>query len=178
MSRFLLTSLFLTIFTGLSWAQGLRIGIVASDLVLPSYKGYTAAEEQLSREMQGWQIERKTWEADMERLQNEIAGRETKFTANKMLTPQGKAKEQALIDSLRFDFNQRLQSQAAKEQERFNQRRAELLASVFEEVNEEIRVMGEEEGYDLIIDASSGSVVYAKDPEDLNDQLLNRLQQK
>ena len=76
-----------------------------------------------------------------------------------------------------MDFNTRLQSQSAFEQERFTNRRAELLAEVFEEVNEVIVEMGETEGYDFIIDASNGTVVYAREPDDLNDQLLRRLQQ-
>lgn len=178
MIRFLQASLIILLFAGLSVAQELKIGIVASELILPNYRGYKAAEQQLEREMQAWQAERKGWEADMERLQKEIKSREVRLSENKMLTPQGKAKEQAAIDSMRVDFNRRLEKQAATEQERFAQRRTELLASVFEEVNEEIKTMGEESEYDLIIDASNGSVVYAKDPVDLNDQLLNRLQQK
>jgi Skp family chaperone for outer membrane proteins len=64
------------------------------------------------------------------------------------------------------------------EQTKFNTRRAELLSEVFEEVNGVIEEIGEESDFQLIIDASNGSIVYAKDPEDLNDQLIKRLQDK
>lgn len=166
-------------FTSTSTAQELKLGIVASEVVIQNYSKFQEAEKQLGREMQGWQAERKTWEADMERLQNSIMGTENKLQAGQnMMSEKKKLQMQSQIDSLRMDFNTRLQSQSAFEQERFTNRRAELLAEVFEEVNEVIVEMGETEGYDFIIDASNGTVVYAREPDDLNDQLLRRLQEK
>ena len=48
----------------------------------------------------------------------------------------------------------------------------------FEEVNQVIEEIGEESEFQIIIDAANGSIVYAKDPDDLNDQLIRRLQDK
>ncbi len=169
----------IALMTGSAIGQELKIGVVASELIVQSYPRFQQAEKQLAQEVQGWESERKTWEADMERLQKEIIDRERRLeTGKNMLSEKKKEELQTDIDSLRMDFNERLNRQSTLEQERFNKRRAELLSEVFEIVNGEIEEMGDQEGYDLIIDASNGTVVYARDPDDLNDQLLRRLQDK
>ena len=56
--------------------------------------------------------------------------------------------------------------------------RAELLAGVFEIVNKAIEEIGEQNDYDLIIDSANGTVVYARDPQELTDQLLQHLENK
>lgn len=162
-----------------SIAQEIKIGVVASELVIQSYPQFKVAEEQLAREMQSWQSERKSWESDMERLQEAIISVEEKLQAGQN-TFSNERKKMLInqVDSLKYDYNERLNKQASYEQERFNKRRAELLAEVFETVNEVIREIGDEEGYDLIIDSSNGTIVHAKNPDDLNDAVLNRLQNK
>jgi len=178
MTRFLISHLILILLVSASNGQELKLGVVASEFIIQNYPLFEEAEKQLAREVQTWQAERKTWEADMERLQKDIVQREEKLRSSQMYTQQKKEAMQAAIDSLRFDFNKRLTQRSELEQEKFTKRRAELLAEVFEIVNKEIENIGETEDYDIIIDASNGTVVYAKNPDDLNDQLLNLLLNK
>ena len=168
--------------------------MINSELVVQTYPEFKKAEEQLGLEMQSWETERGSWEADMERLKLYISEREEVLrtglkitiadreevlrTGQAALSDELKTSIQAEIDSLRQDYDTRLNYQITFEQERFNKRRAELLAGVFEIVNESIEELGEQNGYDFIIDSANGTVVYAKEPDDLNDQLLRILQDK
>ena len=178
MTRIIVILAVLTAFAGFSYSQELKLGVVASELIVQNYPRFQQAEAQLAREMQTWQNERKSWESDMERLQKDIEILQEQLINGKMFSEKKKAEMQMSIDSLRLDFNVRIQKQSTAEQERFGKRRAELLADVFEIVNAVIEEIGEENGYDFIIDASNGTVVYAKEPIDLNDELLRRLQDK
>ena len=160
-------------------SQELKMGIIHSEVIVASYPEFRRAEEQLKLEAQRWEAERSPWEADMERFKAAILGQQAKLRAGEnSFSDKRKAELGAAIDSMETDYEQRLNKQMTFEQERFNQRRAELLTEVFEIVNQAIEEMGKENDYDLIIDTSNGSVVYARDPEDLTDQLLRRLLEK
>ncbi len=178
MTRIIIILAVIMAFAGLSFAQELKLGVVSSELIVQNFPRFQQAEEQLAREMQTWQNDRKAWEADMERLQKDIENREEQLRNGKMFSEKRRAEMQMAIDSLTLDFNVRIQKQSTAEQERFAKRRAELLAEVFEVVNGVIEEIGNDSDYDFIIDASNGTVVYAKDPDDLNDELLRRLQDK
>jgi len=164
---------------GSAQAQGLKIGVINSEIVYQNYKEFKQAESQLSREIEGMQAERAGWEADMERLKKDIEERERKLAAGQnTLSESKKASMQAEADSLKQDFASRLSTQTTYEQERLNQRRAELLQGVIETVNKSIEEIGEQEGYDFIIDSANGTVVYAKNKEDLTSKLLEHLENK
>jgi outer membrane protein len=177
--RYVLLMISVMVIQGNLWAQELKIGVVNSELVIQSYPRFKQAEEQLAREMQGMEAERKSWMADMERLKASIGEKETSLRAGQnVMSEKRKQVLQTEIDSLSMDYSIRYNEQMQSEQTKFNTRRAELLSEVFEEVNGVIEEIGEESDFQLIIDASNGSIVYAKDPEDLNDQLIKRLQDK
>jgi Skp family chaperone for outer membrane proteins len=49
------------------------------------------------------------------------------------------------------------------------------MGPVFDEINEAIHKVGEEEGYDFIFDAVAGNIVYAKEDHDVTDKVLKEL---
>lgn len=157
-------------------ATQLKIGVVHSELLMRELPQFKSAEAQLAKEMEVWQKERAVWEKQMEKLQQNITDQETALRAGQSTFSDKKKQElQANIDSLRADFSEKLDGQMQMEQERFNQRRAELISGVLEIINAAIEEIGEQNGYDFIIDSSNGTIVYARDPIDLNDQLLRKL---
>jgi len=162
---------------GSLFAQELKIGKVNSEAIYQGYPRFRQAEDKLQREAKGWQTDRTKWEADMERLQNAILEKETSFKSGQAMFTDAKRK-QALgeIDSLRTDFYTRTQQRQTYEQERYQRRRMELLQEVLEEVNLVITKLGETENYDFIVDAANGSIVYAKNPDELTEQVLHILQ--
>ncbi len=179
MTRFNIAVLTLLTAVGSAACQSLKIGVIHSELIVNSYPEFKKAEEQLAREAQQWEKDRAPWEADMERLKDEIMTRQEQLRAGENTFSDGrKAELQADIDSLQNDYDTRLQRQVNFEQERYARRRSELLQGVFEIVNKTIEELGEQNGYDLIIDTTNGTVVYARNPDDLNDQLLRMLQEK
>lgn len=165
--------------TSAGFSQELKIGIIHSEVIMANYPEFKRAEDQLKIEAQRWEAERSPWEADMERIKASILDQQARLKAGEnTFSDKRKAELTAVIDSMEADYQQRLDRQITFEQDRFNQRRAELLTEVFELVNQTIEEIGKENNFDLIIDSSNGSVVYARDPEDLTDQLLRRLQDK
>lgn len=159
--------------------QKLKVGVVNSDMVLQNYPEFRRAEEQLGREVEGWRAERTSWEADMERLGMDVSEREGKLAKGlNILSETKKADLRRQIDSLKMDYQERMNRQMTMEQQRLQTRRAELLSGVLETVNDVIEEIGEANGFDFILDTSNGSIVYAKDTEDITDLLLRHLEDK
>ena len=164
---------------GSLYGQDFKIGVVNSELVMQSYPEFRRAEEQLGREVEAWQKERAGWETAMEALQENIIDRERRLEAGQTTFSDKRKKEmRSEIDSLRVAYQQSLQQQMTMEQEKFNQRRMELFAEVLEVVNQTIEEIGETQGYDLILDGANGTIVYAKEPNDITDELLRQLEDK
>ncbi|MFC2150018.1 OmpH family outer membrane protein [Calditrichota bacterium] len=176
MRRLIIAIIGVLLFAYNTSAQETRIGVVNSDIIMANYPEFRRAEEQLAKDVEGWRVERAAWEAGMMEMQDDIRKKEERLGGP--LSEQGKMKLRTEIDSLSFVFNQELQMKNMQEQERFNQRRAEVVSQVLAGVNEVIEELGEVEGYDLIIDSANGSIVYAREPDDLTDQLLRKLQDK
>jgi outer membrane protein len=160
-------------------APQLKIGVVNSEQLYASYPEFKKAEAQLQKETEGWQSDRENWAAQMEKRQAGIADKESQLKAGET-TFSEKKKKQLLsdIDSLKADLSQRYNQQMTFEQDRLQKRKAELLGSVLQVVNKAIEAVGEQDGYDFIIDASNGTVVYARNPEDLTDKILRHLKDK
>lgn len=157
----------------------LKIGVVNSEMLYQAYPQFRKMEEKLAREAEGWQAEREGWIQKMQKSEAAIEEKEKQLKAGaNTFTEKKKQTMQSEIDSLKVDLQSRYTDQMTMEQERFQKRKAELLAGVLETVNKQIETLGEAEGYDLIIDAANGNIVYARDPEDLTDRLLRQLKDK
>ncbi len=159
--------------------QSLKIGVVNSEALYQTYPEFRKIEEKLAKEAEGMQSARQGWISDMEKRQSSIGEKENQLKAGvSTFSEKRKVQLQTEIDSLKMDLQQRYNDQVTSEQEKLQTRKAELLSGVLEAVNKQIDSLGEQDGFDLIIDASNGTVVYAKDPEDLTDKLLRRLKEK
>lgn len=159
--------------------QPLKVGIVNSEVLMENYPQFRRAQEQLEREMAGWQKEREAWIKDMEGRQAVISEKEKQLEIGQTTFTEKRKKElKNEIDSLKVDLQERYNRQLNFEQERLQKRRAELIGEVLETVNGVIQEVGKDEGYDLIIDAANGTVIYARDPQDLTDKILQRLQKR
>jgi len=157
----------------------LKIGVVNSELLYQSYPEFRRMESQLQKEAEGWQAEREGWIAQMQKSETVINDKESQLKAGaNTFTEKRKAQLQTEIDSLKSSLQERYSQQMAMEQDRFAKRKAELLSGVLETVNQQIEALGAAEGFDFILDSSNGTIVYARDPEDLTDKLLRKLKEK
>lgn len=177
MNKIAITIAALFLLTGSLFAQ-VRIGVIDTDVILQEHPQLLKqAEAQLASEVKQWELARKPWEADMERLQADMIQKDAELKKGKMLSDAKRISLQRQLDSLQADFQQRFQAQMAQDQERLQMRRAELLNEVFNSVREIVQEIGEADGYDLIID-SAGAVIYARNPEDVTDSVLRSLQDR
>jgi len=159
-------------------AQNMKVGVVNSEAVMQAYPEFRRAEEQLGREVEAWRADRTGWEKGMEAMQAEIIELDKQLqSGSSMLSENAKMERAMQLEAKQVEYQEKLNQQMALEQEKFNQRRAELLAEVLETVNGVIEQIGEDQDYDLIFDAANGTVVYARDPIDMTDELLQKLQE-
>ncbi len=159
--------------------QSLKIGVVNSEALYQAYPEFRKIEEKLAKEAEAMQASRQVWITEMEKRQASIADKENQLKAGaNTFAEKRKIQLQTEVDSLKMDLQERYNDQVTSEQEKLQKRKAELLSGVLESVNKQIDTLGEQEGYDLIIDASNGTIVYARNPEDLTDKLLRRLKEK
>jgi len=157
----------------------LKIGIINSELLYEQYPEFKKMEEKLQKEAEGWASERENWAKDMEKQQFIVVEKENQLKAGQTtFTEKKKQQLQTEIDSLKMGLSERYNRQLMFEQERLQRRKSELLGGVLEVVNKAIDEVGEAEDYDFIIDAANGSVIYAKNPEDISDKVLRRLKDK
>ncbi len=166
-----------------SYAQfkppALKIGIINSELLYDQYPEFKKMEEKLQKEAEGWQSERENWIKEMEQQQAIVAEKENQLKAGQTtFTEKKKLQLQSEIDSIKASLYERYNKQMVFEQERLQRRKAELLGGVLEVINKVIDEIGEKEDYDLIIDAANGTVIYAKNPEDISDKVLRKLKDK
>lgn len=184
-SQFILTVISIAILFAVTSARAqfkppeLKIGVVNSEAVYQTYPEFRKIEERLAKEAEGMETARQGWISDMEKRQSSIEDKETQLKSGaNTFSDKRKTQLQTEIDSLKMDLQKRYNDQVTSEQEKLQRRKAELLSGVLETVNKQIDTLGEQEGFDLIIDASNGTVVYARDPEDITDKLLRRLKEK
>lgn len=163
--------------TTLSFAQdNLKIGVVNSEYIVGVYPKFREIEAQMNKEVENLKRDRVTWEKQMEKIQNLIMEQEGTLRAGATtFTEKRKMELMTSIDSLKQSFEYQVNERVAQDQEKLQNRKAELVSVVLEEVNEHIQVMGKERNYDIIFDSSNGTVVYAKDPDDLTELLLQKL---
>ena len=157
----------------------LKIGVVNSELLYQAYPEFRKMESKLQKEAEGWESERAGWIASMQKSESVITEKESQLKAGaNTFTEKRKNQLQTEIDSLKATLQERYTEQMAMEQDRFAKRKAELLQGVLETVNKQIEALGEAEGYDFILDSSNGTIVYAREPDDLTDKLLRKLKEK
>ncbi len=73
------------------------------------------------------------------------------------------------------DLEKRIQDFQVSGQEKLEKKREDLLAPIYEKINTAIKAVSEEKGYTFILDASAGSLLYAKDSDNILDLVKAKL---
>lgn len=147
-------------------AQTLKIAYINSQEILLQAPGAEEAQTRFDSEMQGYQQE-------IARLESELQNMETSLQQQSLtLSPEARAnREQALQQKF-----QEYQQRAGQLQQVAQERRAELIQPVMDEITSVIEMIREEGAYSLILDAAAGSIVSADPVLDLTQEVINRLQ--
>jgi len=146
-----------------------RNGFVRSDLVLEQYKDAQSAQIQLKQEVEDWQREAAEMEKELGSLLEEYQGRSA------MLSEEARGRETSLIDRKRLALAEFAERYFDPRVGKAAQRQAELFRPIEEAILAAIRDVAEREGFDLVLDASGGAVLWGAGKYDLTDEVVSAL---
>jgi len=151
--------------SGTSFAQTLKLGYINSLELLslmPAVAPADAALEKYAGTLDG------LYSGMLQEYQNKIADYEKNQPNWTPDTEELKVKELQ-------DLEKRIQEFQGSSQEKLGKKREELYAPILEEADIAIKAVAQEGGYTYIFDASTGSLLFADESEDILDKVLTKL---
>ncbi len=163
--------IFITVLVVLRWeglfAQG-KIGFVDSQNILSNYAAAIDAQRQLN-------TENDKWDKELQQMNNELNALQEELEQQSLLLSEAKKKEKT----------QELQSMVLKIQEYQTNKwgdngeyfsfRETLMRPIYDTINQVIRTISEEGGYDFIFDSAAGNILYGKEQFNITQQVLEEL---
>ncbi len=147
--------------------ENFRIGYIDSQAILQEAPGAQQAQQQFNQEMQRFQAEVEEMETELEELITQYQQQQGALSAEAREAREDEIRQKEQEYQLRM---QELEQEA-------DQRRAQLVEPILEEMSETIESIRAEGNYTMIFDAAGQSII-AADPElDLTDQVIERLRQ-
>jgi outer membrane protein len=149
-------------------AQNVRIGFIDSQRIFNEYRSAQEAQDRFSREIQSWRTEADDRRRQVDELRNELKDQDPLLTEAKRLEKES-ALQKAVSDYDRFvqDFwgpNGKVQ--------RLND---EITREVIGKVRDAVELLANREGYDLVLDAADGNVIFGVKSLDLTQRVLDDL---
>jgi outer membrane protein len=157
-----------TIAAGAALAQGgPKIAYINSQQVIAEAPGRAQAEAQIQKEMEAYQAEVKKMGDSLNTLVAAYS------QAEATLSPAAKAGKQKEIQDKENEYRRR----AAELEQKVQQRQAELVRPIMQQINRVIEQVRAEEGYAMILDAGNqaGVVVAADSALDITDKVIAKL---
>ncbi len=161
---FLILSVFLNSFV---FAQ-LKIGYVDSQVILNKLPSAIEAQKKLEEQSNAWAEE-------LQKMGDQLRTLQQQLEQQSLLLSDAKKKEKQDEIQQLYMKSQRFQNEKFGQQGELFQKRNELLQPVFDQINERIQEVAEEQGYDYIFDTVAGNILHAKEEYDLTKVLLEKL---
>ena len=162
-------SLFFVFFA--AGAADLKIGYIDSEKILTDSQDYKDAKKILDDEEKEYSRQGRQKELDIMNLEEEIEAQSLMWSEEKKVEKQQEYQQKYL------EYQQFLQ-EIWGQQGKLYQRNLELSKPIIDKINVVIQQLGDEEGYDLILDAGMGNLVYAKPDYDLTERIIEELKNK
>ncbi len=150
-----------------SAAYGQKVGFVNANTVFEQYSVAREAEEAYQRELEDLNKQVTEMETQLRALADTLEARKYLFSEERL-------KEKRLeLDQKQQDyvkFRQDAEQKAARRNE-------ELSKPIIADIEEATRKIAQKEGFDLVLDAGPGIVVYSKPELDLTDRVVQSLEE-
>ncbi|MFQ5637338.1 MAG: OmpH family outer membrane protein [bacterium] len=168
--KFLATLLFASLlFLSAPLSAQLKIGYIDSNKILASYKNAQDVRKQLEDLSKKWQEHAKGLEKEIKEMQEQLESQSL------ILSKEKKAEKAQQIQNSYVSYQQFLNEKFGPQGEAVK-KESELLKPVIEKINEAIKKIGKDEGYNYIFDVVAANILYAsEDQTDLTDRLLEEL---
>ncbi len=146
-----------------------KFAYVDSQKILTTYTAAMDAQKKLDAENNKWGQEMAKMNSDLENLRQQLENQS-------LLLSEAKKKErQQEIENARQNI-QKFQDTKWGEQGEYFRLQEEILRPVYSRINQVIRKIAEDEGYDFVLDNIEGNILYANDKFDITDVVLEELQ--
>ena len=147
----------------------LKIGYIDSNKILASYKEAQDVRKQLEDLSKKWQQEAKGMESEIKDMQEQLESQSL------ILSKEKKAEKTQEIQSKYLFYQQFLNDKFGPQGEAVK-KEADLLKPVIEKINNSIKKIGKDDGYNYIFDVVAANILYAsEDQADLTQRLLEEL---
>ncbi len=147
--------------------QAGTIAVLDSDRIFDSLGGVADARELLQTEIEAWNRHADSLQADIDAIELDLS-------RTLMMSPERRRERETLLDQKRVELELFLSSTFGPGG-LAERRNAELVTPIVDEINRIVRILGEENGYDLVLDAAGGSVAYADGSLDITDLVITRM---
>lgn len=141
----------------MSFAQGVKFGYINSQELLSLMPEVAKADTDLKTFAKVYQDQLEAMNKELEKKFQEYQ------TQEKTLTEAMKDVKQKELQSLQG----RMQSTQQSAEEKIAKKKEELYKPILEKADGAIKAVAKEKGYDYVFDASGGSILYAKDSDNI-----------
>ena len=165
-------ALICTLIPETGWAE-IKIGYIDSEVLKERLPEFREAQRKLDQLRQDYENQAKDREAKLMKLQDD-------FRKQELLMSEARKAE------LQADFEEKVRQLQAFTQEKFGpegelmRKNIELSEPIFKKINDALKTLAEEEGYDFVFDAAapSSGLVFAGENYDLTETLLESLDEQ
>ena len=165
MKKIVLTLAGILMMAAATFAQGPKLGYVNSQELLQMMPEMTKSEAELRTLAKSYEDQLVTMNQELEKKFKDFqAGEKTMTEAVREV----KGRELQ-------DLQARMESTKESAQEKIQKRKEELYKPILERADKAIREVAKEKAYDYIFDASAGSLLYAKESENVLEAVKTKL---
>jgi outer membrane protein len=155
-------------FAGAAEAQIVRLGFVDSQRLFESYRGAQDAQERFTREITAWRTEADDRRRALDALRAELKDQEALLSEPKRLEKES-AVQRGVAEYDRFV--QEFWGPGG----RVGRLNDEMTREVIGKIRDAVEIVANREGYDLVLDAADGNVIFGVKSLDLTDRVLTEL---
>jgi outer membrane protein len=149
-------------------AEGTKIAYINSERIMVESKGTQEAQATFAAEQQAWQNELQELEAEIERYNDDYEQKKV------IMTESAKQEAEDKINGLLEERQQFIQ-EIYGENGTAVQRNAELLEPIVQKMSTVIEKVAVDNNYDMVLDAASGGILYAKPKMDITDLVIDEM---
>lgn len=145
-----------------------KIAVVDYQKIFDEYEGTRDAQTTLDRELKEWDDQAREMRTEVDALNDEIESQRLMLSEERLREKQDELRRKR-------DEYQRFAEEIWGVSGKAASRNAELTQPIAERILDIIAAAGEEAGVDIILDAGTGGVVWARDDVNLTDRIIEDL---
>jgi outer membrane protein len=146
----------------------IRIGFVDSQRIFSEYKAAQEAQDRFGREIQAWRTEADDRRKAVDVLRNELKDQDP------LLSEAARLEKETALQKAVSDYDKFVQDFWGP-QGKVQRLNDEMTREVISKVRDAVELLANRQGYDLVLDAADGNVIFGVKSLDLTQQVLDDL---